>query len=114
MAEAPLLTDHEVYALKALAAGKASEGQQRLSITAIVVKFAGAYDLSYRSGPNGDRDTVFAEGKRFVGQRILEATTRPMKQQGAIPDGTRTDIGTRRNPKPTKSNPKPAKPEPAI
>lgn len=30
------------------------------------------YDLSYRPGPGGERDTAFAEGRRFVGQQVLK------------------------------------------
>lgn len=58
------------YAIRALAAGNASEGQQRLALDWIV-SFAAAYDdLSYRPGVDGDRETSFHEGRRFVGAQI--------------------------------------------
>lgn len=65
---------HEAHAIQALAAGKASEEQQRAAFRWIVEEVCGTYDLSYRRGPDGDRDTVFAEGKRFVGQQVVKLT----------------------------------------
>lgn len=56
-------------ALKALAAGNAHEEQQKIALNWIIRDLCGTYDLSYR--PN-DRDTVFAEGRRFVGLRLIE------------------------------------------
>ena len=59
-------------ALKALQAGKASEGQQQRALAWIVNTLCGTYDLSYRPGDDGSRDTAFAEGKRFVGLQIVK------------------------------------------
>ncbi|MGH2621640.1 MAG: hypothetical protein ACRDHG_13895 [Anaerolineales bacterium] len=93
----PDLTLAELYALKQLSIGKANEYQQRMALTCIVTKFAGAYDMSYRPGPDGDRDTIFAEGKRFVGSRIMEAIDRPMPD---LKEGINvTDPGPRPKPK---------------
>lgn len=57
-------------AIKAVNAGVANSGQQQHVIKWIIETLCGTYDLSYR--PNSDRDTVFAEGKRFVGQQIVK------------------------------------------
>ncbi|WP_447867244.1 hypothetical protein [Rahnella bonaserana] len=58
-----------VYALKAMKEGKATEDQQHL-ILKEMMNISGYYDLSYR--PNSDRDTSFAEGKRFIGAQIVK------------------------------------------
>lgn len=58
-----------VYALKALHEGKATDEQQRLVINGLM-GITAYYDLSYR--PNSERDTSFAEGKRFVGSQIVK------------------------------------------
>lgn len=60
----------DTNAIKALAAGNANEGQQKRAIDWIINKLCGTYDLSYR--PDSDRDTAFAEGKRFVGTQLVK------------------------------------------
>jgi hypothetical protein len=62
----------DVYAIKALAAGVANEGQQQRALGWIVNTLCGTYDLSYR--PDSDRNTAFAEGKRHVGMQIVKLT----------------------------------------
>ncbi|MCK1479320.1 hypothetical protein IVB27_32420 [Bradyrhizobium sp. 197] len=69
----------DVYAIKALVAGKANEGQQQRAIGWIINTLCGTYDLSFR--PDSDRDTVFAEGKRHVGMQIIKLTKLVIKQQ---------------------------------
>ena len=63
-----------VYALKALSEGEASDKQQKL-IMRELLNLSGYYDLSYR--PDSDRDTAFAEGKRFVGAQVLKMVNLP-------------------------------------
>lgn len=58
-----------VYALKALHEGKATDEQQKL-ILKEMTNLTGYYDLSYR--PDSDRNTAFAEGKRFIGAQIAK------------------------------------------
>ena len=70
----------DVYAIKALAAGKATEGQQQRALGWIVNTLCGTYDLSFRDGEHGDRSTVFAEGKRFVGLQLVKLTKLVLKQ----------------------------------
>lgn len=64
--------DDVTRAIKALSAGKASDSQQQLALRWIVEDLAAAYDLSFRPGEAGDRETAFAEGKRFVGLQIVK------------------------------------------
>lgn len=67
----------DVYAIKALSTGTASEAQQRRALTWILEE-ASAYDgLSYSPGENGRRDTDFAEGRRFVGLQIAKLIRMP-------------------------------------
>lgn len=62
----------DATALQALAAGTADATQQKRALTWIVNEAAGTYDLSYRPGEGGDRETAFAEGRRFVGSQIVK------------------------------------------
>lgn len=62
----------DAAAMQALAAGNASSMQQKRAITWIIDKCCATYDLSYRPGVEGDRDTVFAEGKRSVGLQLVK------------------------------------------
>lgn len=63
--------DDDIMAIKALAAGKASEGQQKRALDLIIYKIASTYDMSFRPGLDGERATCFAEGKRHVGNQII-------------------------------------------
>jgi hypothetical protein len=71
-ADQPATTRREWRALLALQAGNASEGQQRMALKWIVEKASGYYEISFRGGPDGARDTDFMEGRRFVGQQIVK------------------------------------------
>jgi hypothetical protein len=61
----------DVHALRALMRGDASEAQQKRALSWIINHAAATYDLSYRAGQDGDRDTIFAEGRRYVGLQIV-------------------------------------------
>ncbi len=63
----------DVSAIQACVAGTASAEQQKRALQWIV-GCAGTYDMSYRPGQAGDRDTAFAEGKRFVGLQVVKMT----------------------------------------
>ena len=68
-------------AIVAVAQGVASEHQQKTAIEAIMVDICGVHDISYRSDElGGERDTSFAEGKRFVASQILSL----IKRQGEL------------------------------
>ena len=61
----------DISAIKGLAAGTASPEQQQRAIKWIIENACATYELSYR--PTSDRDTSFAEGRRFVGLQIVKA-----------------------------------------
>jgi len=111
--EAPEMSEAEVMAIKALAAGNASAPQQRIALITILQKFCCTYDMSFRPGADGARATDFAEGKRFVGARILNAIDRPLPprtektDERASPDAPHPD---RRNPRPAARRSKPERP----
>lgn len=66
----PVWEPADISAIQALQRGDASPDQQRRALD-YIINLAGTYDLSYR--PESDRDTTFAEGKRFVGLQIVKA-----------------------------------------
>jgi hypothetical protein len=66
-------SDADIHAFRALAAGKASEGQQQ-RVLACIVQISRYYDLSFQPGPDGERATAFAEGMRFVGAQVVKLT----------------------------------------
>ena len=67
-----VLHPSDVSALFAVSQGVANEGQQKRAIGAIH-KIASTGDMSYRPDDlGGDRDTAFAEGKRYVGLQMLK------------------------------------------
>lgn len=62
----------DASALQALNAGTADKNQQKRALDWIIDHGAATYDLSYRPGVAGERDTSFAEGRRFVGLQIVK------------------------------------------
>lgn len=67
---APPVTKAEASAIRALAKGEADEVQQKRALQWIVQSAANIGDLPYRPGTDGDRETVFACGRQFVGLQI--------------------------------------------
>ena len=70
-------------AIKALSEGVASPGQQQYALNYIIYELAEFNQMSYRPGPDGERDSAFAEGKRMVGHQIrlrIEANMSVLKQ----------------------------------
>lgn len=79
--------DDVVYAVSAFAKGKANEVQQRLAWEWLM-HVSGTDDISYRPGATGDRDTTFAEGKKFVGyqfRKMLHPATQPKSEKKEAP-----------------------------
>lgn len=58
-----------VSALQALQRGEATAEQQKWCLNFIINQAAGTYNQSFQ--PDGDRETAFAEGRRFVGLKIV-------------------------------------------
>lgn len=75
----PVETDMaELGAIKALMAGTASEYQQGL-IVKWLQRATAVGEMSYR--PSSDRDSAFAEGKRFVGLQFFTLAKTASPQQ---------------------------------
>lgn len=68
----PSYEDVDVMAIQALARGEAQPHQQKRALDWIIDSAAGTYDMSYRPGSDGRRDTDFAEGRRSVGLAIVK------------------------------------------
>lgn len=64
--------DEDVYALKALNRGEASEGQQQRIMHWLIQRACMFDEMSYRPGVDGERATAFCEGRRFVGLQVLK------------------------------------------
>lgn len=62
----------DVSAIQALRRGDASKDQQVRAFSWIIETLCETYGTSY--WPDSDRDTAFAEGKRFVGNQIIKMT----------------------------------------
>jgi hypothetical protein len=78
----------EGYALQALERGEATPEQQQMTLKWIVNSAARTYDLSYRG--DSERDSSFAEGKRFVGLQIVSLIKKNMSiYQEENPTGER-------------------------
>ena len=67
----PLYELSDLRAIKGIAAGTATPDQQQRALKWIIENACATYELSYR--PTSDRDTSFAEGRRFVGLQIVKA-----------------------------------------
>ena len=70
----------DAASLQAVLRGEATSDQQIRAINFIVVTLCGVNEMSFRSGPEGDRETAFAEGRRFVGAQITKMTKIPLSK----------------------------------
>jgi hypothetical protein len=59
----------DAHAIRAVAEGRADPDQQKRAMRWIIEKACGTYEDSFR--PEGDRDTILACGRRFVGLRLV-------------------------------------------
>lgn len=66
----PKYKQRHAMALQALGHGAADPYQQRLALAYVLSTLSGTDDLSFR--PDSDRETSFAEGRRFVGLQIMK------------------------------------------
>lgn len=62
----------EASAWKALAVGTATKDQQLLAVRWLLEGACALFDLQYRPGEAGRRDTDFALGKRYVGLQVVK------------------------------------------
>ncbi len=70
----------DVAALQAWGNGKATADQQIRAFGYVLKTICDLYGMSYRPGADGDRDTSFAEGRRFVGNQILAVANTPLSK----------------------------------
>jgi hypothetical protein len=69
----------DVIAIKAVAAGEATPDQQQRAMRAVVLQVACADEISFcPDHKGGDRETAFAEGKRFVGFQLRKLIQTPL------------------------------------
>ena len=63
----------DVEAVQALARGEADAHQQKAVLDWVINQAAGTYELSFRSDADGgERETAFAEGRRYVGLQLVK------------------------------------------
>lgn len=79
----------EIFALQACAKGIANAGQQQRALAVIQDKICRRRRMSFfPGGHEGDRATIFAEGKRFVGDQIERLLRmRPETSNRETPEG---------------------------
>jgi hypothetical protein len=78
----------EASAIRACANGTADERQQKLAIAAIAQKACLIDEISYvPGGPEAERATSFAEGRRFVGAQIRRAIKIPLTEFPEVDHG---------------------------
>lgn len=77
-------------AFQALQRGDATGDQQRRTLKFVITDLCRTHDLSFRPGPDGERATTFAEGKRFVGLQIvklLNVSLEALRKGRGLPPG---------------------------
>ncbi len=70
----------DVAALQAMRRGEANADQQVRALEFILDTICDIDGMSFRPGSDGDRDTAFAEGRRFVGNQIVKLTKLPLSK----------------------------------
>ncbi len=70
----------DVAALQVLARGEADAEQAHRAWEFILDVICDRNGMSYRPGPDGDRETAFAEGKRYVGNQIVKLAKMPLSK----------------------------------
>lgn len=71
-----------IYALKALAAGTANEGQQKRAVEWLIYAAARTYDATFI--PDSERESAYAEGRRAVGLELVKLINLPPSAVTAI------------------------------
>lgn len=75
-----LLPRHMAVAIKNVARGEATPEQQVQAIEAIIKVIACIDEQSFRADDHGgERDSVFAEGRRFVGLQLRKLLITPLE-----------------------------------
>lgn len=58
--------------IQALQRGDATPDQQQRALRFMIHSLCGSYDSTYFPGPDGARDSDFAQGKRWVGLQLVK------------------------------------------
>lgn len=80
VAKAPPVEKADIYAIKALAAGSANEGQQKRALAWILNKAAGIQRDPFQE--NNARLTDYMTGRQSVGRMILDLVNAEAVQNG--------------------------------
>jgi len=70
----------DVAALQAMRRGEANADQQVRALEYILETICDRNGMSFRPGPDGARETDFAEGRRFVGNQIVKLVNLPLSK----------------------------------
>ncbi len=70
----------DVSALQAVRRGEANADQQVRAMEFILEAVCERNGMSFRPGPDGARETDFAEGRRFVGNQIVKLVNLPLSK----------------------------------
>jgi hypothetical protein len=73
-------TPADAFAVKAMSVGQANEHQQQRGMRWIIETLCGTYDLPYRPGEDGRRDTDFDCGRQHVGKQIVKIINMPSEK----------------------------------
>lgn len=76
----------DVAALQALARGVANEGQQKRALNYIITALGMTYEHTY--SPTSERDSAFAQGRRYVGLQIVKLVNMPAHLLKKAKEGT--------------------------
>lgn len=70
----------DAAAIQALWRGEATPDQQKRAMDFVLGTICMRLDMSFRPGPDGERQTAFGEGRRFVGNQIVKLAKLPLSQ----------------------------------
>jgi len=76
----PAWVKADAAAIQAVSRGEANADQQLRALEYILEMLCDRNGMSYRPGPDGARETAFAEGRRFVGNQIFKLTNLPLSK----------------------------------
>lgn len=83
----------DATAVQALLGGTGDAEQQQRVLRFIIENLCGTYDVSYRPGEDGRRDTDFAEGKRWVGLQLIKLSRLSVGELRRLEDAQKQEPG---------------------
>jgi len=85
--DAPILSEHEVYAIRALNKGEANAEQQKMAFDALIEKFTRYGSISF--DPTSTRNSDLNEGRRLVGAFLIKTVKSPIESLVNKPKGNK-------------------------